>query len=147
MTSPTDQNNAYFRLAAGSLATAEFIAFTQLVTKASGEMGRLSVAAVVLFAVSLPLLVGTFIRPPTLGKTEHAIRDVIDLILFFGAVLLALASLSILFWSLAALAGVLFPLVCVVAACATFRRVGPVQCPQNTKPPETETQKSSDTDD
>ena len=107
---------------AGSLAAAEFVAFTQLLAKPVSEFRPLQFGAVALFAISLPLLVGFFLRPLSTGVTPNPTwADLVHFVLFFISIALSLVALDLLFWGISCVSGVLFPLACAFAFYVTFR--------------------------
>jgi hypothetical protein len=114
--------DSYSRMFAGALSAAEFVAFTQLITKPRSELLPLQFAAIALFAVSLPLLVEYFLRPPSAGQTPNpSWADAVHFGLFFISIAVSLAGLDLLFWSVSCLSGGLFLFACAFALYVTFR--------------------------
>jgi hypothetical protein len=116
------QSDSYSKIFAGTLSASEFVAFTQLLTKPRSELLPAQIVAIALFAISLPLLVGYFLRPPS---TDHDPNPTWGAALHFGlffiSIAVSLAALDLLFWSISCVSGVLFPLACAFAFYVTFR--------------------------
>jgi hypothetical protein len=116
------QAESYSKMFTGALSAAEFVAFTQLLTKPRSELLPLQFVAIALFALSLPLLVGFFLRPPPTGVTPSPTwADLVHFVLFFISIAVSLVALDLLFWSISCVSGVLFPLACAFAFYVTFR--------------------------
>lgn len=113
-------NDRYIKLFAGSLAAAEFVSFTQLLTKTASDLPRLQLDTVVIFSFSMPLLISFFLRPPSFRSPVVIWDDIIHLCLFLVAIFSALVGFDLLFWSVSWIAGASFPLASIVAFYATF---------------------------
>ena len=118
-------NVKLFRLFSGTLGAAQFVAFTQLITKPRIDVSCMEVLAIQIFSFTIPLLAGLFLQPPRLDAPLDTRKDFLKSILhfglFFASVVASLVALDLLFWNISTISGLLFPPSCAVAFYATFR--------------------------
>ena len=113
-------NISYFRLFTGSLTAAEFVAFTQLLTKPRADLLPLQSVAIAIFAATTPLLVGFFLRPPVIDTPSNTPALLFHFALFCLSIVTALIGIDLLFWSISWVSGALFAATCGAASYLTF---------------------------